>query len=250
MNRDELVENLGTIAHSGARTFLQNAGKGQEHAGGDHRSVRRRLLLGLHGGRRSDGHLALLPPGGRAAMWQSVGDSRFSWRRRQGQPRHRNPHQAQGGCRRVRQHLAAGERRQASIPTMSPSPSMWRARKASRGCQPAHGALAAVALQRRGERSTTSSTSSLPGRPRAAAACAPGGGCAGQRAQHPLCADAARARRAAPAPDYGLRLYSRKVLIQEHSKDCCPNTCALSKAWSIPRTCRSTSRARRCRATR
>ena len=29
MNRDELVENLGTIAHSGARTFLQNAGQGQ-----------------------------------------------------------------------------------------------------------------------------------------------------------------------------------------------------------------------------
>jgi len=29
MNRDELVENLGTIAHSGARTFLQSAGQGQ-----------------------------------------------------------------------------------------------------------------------------------------------------------------------------------------------------------------------------
>ncbi|HXF60009.1 MAG TPA: molecular chaperone HtpG [Caldilineaceae bacterium] len=29
MNRDELVENLGTIAHSGARAFLQNAGAGQ-----------------------------------------------------------------------------------------------------------------------------------------------------------------------------------------------------------------------------
>ncbi len=29
MNRDELIENLGTIAHSGARTFLQNAGEGQ-----------------------------------------------------------------------------------------------------------------------------------------------------------------------------------------------------------------------------
>ena len=29
MNRDELVTNLGTIAHSGAKTFLQNAGAGQ-----------------------------------------------------------------------------------------------------------------------------------------------------------------------------------------------------------------------------
>lgn len=25
MNREEMVQNLGTIAHSGARTFLQNA---------------------------------------------------------------------------------------------------------------------------------------------------------------------------------------------------------------------------------
>jgi molecular chaperone HtpG len=29
MNRDELIENLGTIAHSGAKSFLQNAAKGQ-----------------------------------------------------------------------------------------------------------------------------------------------------------------------------------------------------------------------------
>jgi molecular chaperone HtpG len=29
MNRDELMENLGAIAHSGARTFLQSAGQGQ-----------------------------------------------------------------------------------------------------------------------------------------------------------------------------------------------------------------------------
>src|SRR5690242_1736576 len=27
MNRDEMVENLGTIAHSGAKTFLQNVGQ-------------------------------------------------------------------------------------------------------------------------------------------------------------------------------------------------------------------------------
>ncbi len=29
MNREELAENLGTIAHSGARTFLQNVGAGE-----------------------------------------------------------------------------------------------------------------------------------------------------------------------------------------------------------------------------
>ena len=69
MTKEELEENLGTIAKSGSLQFKQDMaakdeGKGQERCG-YHRPVRRGFLLRLHGGRSGHRHL----PG----LWQRRG---------------------------------------------------------------------------------------------------------------------------------------------------------------------------------
>ena len=49
MNRDEVIDHLGTIAKSGTKAFLESMGSDQPA----HRPVRRGLLLGVYRGRQS-----------------------------------------------------------------------------------------------------------------------------------------------------------------------------------------------------
>ncbi len=78
MNRDELIENLGTIAHSGARTFLQNAAKGQ---------LAQEEIIGQFGvgfysvfmvAERVTVTSRSYRPGEQAWRWSSTGDSSFT----------------------------------------------------------------------------------------------------------------------------------------------------------------------------
>ncbi len=78
MNRDELVENLGTIAHSGARTFLQNAAKGQ----GALEEIIGQFGVGFYSVFMVADEVTVTSrsyrAGDAAAMWRSTGDSKFS----------------------------------------------------------------------------------------------------------------------------------------------------------------------------
>ncbi len=78
MNRDELVENLGTIAHSGARTFLQNAAKGQ----GALEEIIGQFGVGFYSVFMVADEVTVTSrsyrAGDEAAMWRSTGDSKFS----------------------------------------------------------------------------------------------------------------------------------------------------------------------------
>ncbi len=53
MNDEDLVAHLGTIARSGTKNFLSNLSGDAKKGFQPHRTVRRRILLGVHGGRQS-----------------------------------------------------------------------------------------------------------------------------------------------------------------------------------------------------
>lgn len=78
MNREELVENLGTIAHSGARTFLQNAGQSQSAL----EEIIGQFGVGFYSVFMVAEEVTVVSrsarPQDRAAQWQSTGDSRFT----------------------------------------------------------------------------------------------------------------------------------------------------------------------------
>ncbi len=78
MNRDELVENLGTIAHSGARTFLQNANQSQSTL----EEIIGQFGVGFYSVFMVADEVTVVSRSYRqqdqAARWQSKGDSRFS----------------------------------------------------------------------------------------------------------------------------------------------------------------------------
>jgi molecular chaperone HtpG len=78
MNRDEMVENLGTIAHSGARTFLQNANQSQSTL----EEIIGQFGVGFYSVFMVADEVTVVSrsyrPQDQAARWQSKGDSRFS----------------------------------------------------------------------------------------------------------------------------------------------------------------------------
>ena len=78
MNREELVENLGTIAHSGAKTFLQNAGQGQSAQ----EEIIGQFGVGFYSVFMVAAEVSVTSrsyrPDDQAWMWTSTGDSRFT----------------------------------------------------------------------------------------------------------------------------------------------------------------------------
>ncbi len=77
MNRDEMVENLGTIAHSGARTFLQKAGEGKN----TQEEIIGQFGVGFYSVFMVAEDVVVTSrsyrPQDVAAQWESKGDSRF-----------------------------------------------------------------------------------------------------------------------------------------------------------------------------
>jgi TNF receptor-associated protein 1 len=76
MSHDELVKNLGTIAHSGTKAFLKSVKDGGGSPGQHDRPVRRRFLFRLHGGGQGEVHSRMarrLPE----LVWTSDGKSGY-----------------------------------------------------------------------------------------------------------------------------------------------------------------------------
>ena len=76
MDRQELIDNLGTVARSGTRAFIKGLAEAKDGPGPD-RPVRRRLLFGLHGRRPHRGDEPPRRASGEAWVWRSSGGAGF-----------------------------------------------------------------------------------------------------------------------------------------------------------------------------
>ena len=78
MNREELTENLGTIAHSGARTFIQNVGAGKNAL----EEIIGQFGVGFYSAFMVASEVMVTSrsyrPGDQAWTWRSQGDSRYT----------------------------------------------------------------------------------------------------------------------------------------------------------------------------
>ena len=137
MTHDELIENLGTIAHSGALAFLQKIGEGQKPV-----DIIGQFGVGFYSVFMVADEVVVTTrsyrPGSEAWRWTSHGDSRFTLEPAEKEtPRDRGPDQAEGGRAGLRHFLAAREHH--------PPPFELRLvpdLPEGRGRQPAHRAVA------------------------------------------------------------------------------------------------------------
>ena len=151
MNREEMVQNLGTIAHSGARTFLQNAGESKSTL----EEIIGQFGVGFYSVFMVADEVTVTSRSYRqedeACTWQSSGDSRFTLATADKQSRGTEIFiKLKEDAARVWRPLAAGERDQEAfglrlIPDL-------RSGQRGRGQdgQPPHGPVAAVAVERGG----------------------------------------------------------------------------------------------------
>ena len=124
MTRDEVVENIGTIARSGTREFLRGAARARRAGGrpGADRPVRRRLLLELHGRRPDHGRHPARRRRTTATRWESTGDGSYTHRARPSARRpgttvtlHLKPEDAEDGLDDYTQAARAARDRQALL---------------------------------------------------------------------------------------------------------------------------------------
>jgi molecular chaperone HtpG len=223
MNREEMVQNLGTIAHSGARTFLQNAGESKstlEEIIGQFGvgfysvfMVAEEVTVTSRSYRRED----------EACAWQSVGDSRFTLSPAEKQNRgteiriklKEDAHEFASSWRLesvIKKHSdyvsfpiyvegADGEAKMANRRT-----ALWRQSPSSVDAAQYNEFYKQLTYDDQDPLLHVHMVADAPANVRSI-----------------LYVPSKRERGALRLrPDYGLRLYSRKVLIQEHSKDLLP----------------------------